>query len=309
MGAQTKITITHDKAEVSGDLQSKNMTSQNGGKQHLWALQQLLNRVAMVDANAIVATTIDNGDAVSATGVATIGSSGSSTALVAGDILLVNGIAFTAVASGATGNQFNVGANDGASAANLAAAINASSSVAITGLFTAAAVANVVTVTCVAPGLGGNDYDMESRGSGSIVVTGAGAQASGTLTFNTAGAAADTLTINGVVFTAVASGATGNQYNVAGTAALTAANAQAAINASVTAGVLGYVYASLSGAIVTIKASRVGTFGNEFTLSAGQASITASGARLAGGTDNAVVNFTGGLAPTNPMSVSYKFGM
>lgn len=46
--------------------------------------------------------------------------------VVAGDALTVNGTTFTAVASGATGTQFNVGATDGATATNLAAAILAS---------------------------------------------------------------------------------------------------------------------------------------------------------------------------------------
>lgn len=43
--------------------------------------------------------------------------------VVAGDTLTINGVAFAAVASGATGTQFNVGATDTATATNLAAAI------------------------------------------------------------------------------------------------------------------------------------------------------------------------------------------
>lgn len=42
-----------------------------------------------------------------------------------GDAVTINGTTFTAVASGAAGHQFNVGASDTATAANLATAINA----------------------------------------------------------------------------------------------------------------------------------------------------------------------------------------
>lgn len=300
--AQTKITITHDKDNTI-DVQNQLLTNAMTSKMQLDCLQQILQQISSGGKNGAITTVIDDGNAVSAAGTATL------TGVVAGDQLLLNGYVFQAVASGATGNQFNIGGTDALTATALATAINNSVTTGIQGVITASAATNVVTVTSVLAGVIGNNFDLESRGSGAIAVTGAGAQASGTLTCATAGVAGDTVTVNGVVFTAVASGATGNQYNVAGTAAGTAANINSALAGSVTAGVLGYVATSVSGAVVTIKASRVGTFGNEFTIASGQASVTASGARLTGGTDNAVVNFTGGNGPTNPKSVTYKFGV
>ena len=113
--------------------------------------------------------------------------------------------------------------------------------------------------------------------------------ASGTVTLSSH-AATNTVTINGVVFTAVASGATANQYNV-GTDAVTAANLAASINASVTAKVQGYVVASAVSNVVTITAVRPGLSANMFTLAI-SAGGSVSGAFLTGGTDGAVTSTT-----------------
>lgn len=74
----------------------------------------------------------------------------------ADETITINGVAFTAKDSGATGDQFNIGANVTATAAALVAAINASSTAGIVGVVTASNVAGAVTVTCVVPGLVGN---------------------------------------------------------------------------------------------------------------------------------------------------------
>lgn len=115
-------------------------------------------------------------------------------------------------------------------------------------------------------------------------------KASGTITLS-AHVATDTVTINGVVFTCVASGATGNQYNQGGSDTISATNLAAAINASVTAKVQGYVVASSSGAVVTVTANRPGVLGNMCTLAI-SAHGSASGATLAGGTDGAQTSTT-----------------
>lgn len=110
--------------------------------------------------------------------------------------------------------------------------------------------------------------------------------ASGTITL-TAHVATNTVTINGVVFTAVASGATGNQYNV-GTDAVTGDNLAAAINASVTAKIPGYVSAVSSGTgVVTVSSVLPGLNGNLTTLAI-SANGTVSGATLTGGDNGAV---------------------
>jgi phage tail sheath gpL-like len=109
------------------------------------------------------------------------------------------------------------------------------------------------------------------------------AKASGTFTLASM-VATNTVTINGVVFTCVASGATGNQFNVGGTDALTATALAAAINASVTALVVNVVTAAAVGAVVTVTAVDPGLVGNSITI-ANSANGTASGARLTGGTN------------------------
>jgi hypothetical protein len=99
------------------------------------------------------------------------------TSVVATDAISINGVTFTAVASGATGNQFNVGVNDNATAANLAAAINASVTALVSGYVTAAKTTNTtspatVTITSAFPGLAGNQTLIASADS-TIVASGA----------------------------------------------------------------------------------------------------------------------------------------
>lgn len=118
----------------------------------------------------------------------------------------------------------------------------------------------------------------------SIQVGLGGVKASGTLTLTTA-IATDAISINGVTFTCVASGATGNQFNLGADDAGDAANLAAAINASVTALVAGYVTATSASNVVTVSAKRAGLLGNAITLASADATIVASGARLAGGLD------------------------
>jgi phage tail sheath gpL-like len=108
-------------------------------------------------------------------------------------------------------------------------------------------------------------------------------QASGTVTLSSH-VATNTVTINGVTFTAVASGATGNQYNIGASDSDTATSLAAAINASVTALLSGYVTAEANGAVVTVTAVWPGISGNMFTLAI-SANGSVSGAKLTGGTN------------------------
>lgn len=72
-----------------------------------------------------------------------------------GQTCTICGVTFTAVTSGATGNQFNINATPNTVADNLASAINAAASMA--GIITAARTGTgVVTLTAVVPGLIGN---------------------------------------------------------------------------------------------------------------------------------------------------------
>jgi phage tail sheath gpL-like len=99
-----------------------------------------------------------------------------------------------------------------------------------------------------------------------VKVQRAAVRATGTVTFTGAPTAADTVTINGVAFTARASGAVANEFNIGGTVTLTAAALAAAINASVTAKIAGYVTATSLAGVVTVTATEPGLAGNVFTI-------------------------------------------
>lgn len=123
-----------------------------------------------------------------------------------------------------------------------------------------------------------------------VIVQGNETFATGTFTFTGAASASDTVLINGVTFTAEASGATGNQWNIGLTATATAANLAAAINGSVTALVAGYVTATSALGVVTVSSAIPSISGNMATIAKGTDSgsvNTASGARLTGGAADA----------------------
>ncbi len=107
-----------------------------------------------------------------------------------------------------------------------------------------------------------------------------GVQAAATLTSTGAATATETLTIANVVFTARASGATGNEFNVSGTVGTQAANIAAAINAS--ADLAGIVTATALLGVVTITAVYPGTLGNGLQISETLTNVTLSA--FAGGT-------------------------
>jgi phage tail sheath gpL-like len=131
------------------------------------------------------------------------------------------------------------------------------------------------------------------------VAEGDAVAASGTITFSDTGAADDTVLINGVTFTAKASGATGNQWNVGADEIESAENLAAAINASATALISDNVTASDDGAgVVTVTAAKKGTLGNCITLAEGvdagnDMAVSGSG-RLTGGAEATANSFSFG---------------
>lgn len=98
--------------------------------------------------------------------------------LVADEVVTIAGHAFTAKASGATGDQFNIGASEAATAANLAAAIRASVTAGIAGVVTAAAADAIVTITAIATGAVGNAITLTKTGD-HLAVSGTGTLAGG----------------------------------------------------------------------------------------------------------------------------------
>lgn len=117
-------------------------------------------------------------------------------------------------------------------------------------------------------------------------------------TFTGAPTAAQTATINGVVFTARASGAGANEFNIGVSVTATALNFANAVNASVTAGVAGVVTAVPLAGVVTIYSDVPGPAGNGYTVAENMDNFTWAGAatKLASGTEVSNVLYGFGLA-------------
>jgi phage tail sheath gpL-like len=106
---------------------------------------------------AVVQTKVN---AVKATGTVTLSSH------VATNTVTVNGITFTCITSGATGNQYNVGASDTDTAVNLAAALNANTT--LDGMIVATSALGVVTLTALLPGEAANGITLAISANGSV---------------------------------------------------------------------------------------------------------------------------------------------
>lgn len=129
-----------------------------------------------------------------------------------------------------------------------------------------------------------------SAPSVAVSIEGQAVAASGTITFSGVGQALDTVLINGVTFTARASGATGNEWNVGASASASASALAAAITASATALVSAHVTASAASGVVTITSKFSGVQGNAVTIAEGVDGLNhmaVSGARLTAGAADA----------------------
>jgi hypothetical protein len=111
----------------------------------------------------------------------------------------------------------------------------------------------------------------------------AGVAATGDITFTANPSASHTININGVVWTFVASGATGTQTNIGGSLAATLTQLATDLNASVNASITPATYSNGGGTKLNIVHDAVGGGGNNFTLASGNANGVASGATLSGG--------------------------
>ena len=104
-----------------------------------------------------------------------------------------------------------------------------------------------------------------------------------TLTLSGVPAAAGTVTVGAVTLTAVASGATGAQFNLGASAALTAVAIAAAYNAQAAAAYS--VTAEAVGSTVVFTAFYPGKIGNMIACAEALTNATIGGAFLAGGAD------------------------
>jgi hypothetical protein len=110
----------------------------------------------------VIFSTALTGTAVAGKNTYTIG-----TNFVATDTVTFGGITFTAVESGATGNQFNVGVDAAASATNLKNAINSST---LGTTYVATSTSNIITVTEIIAGGGNTPGTMTVVGTGTVTV-------------------------------------------------------------------------------------------------------------------------------------------
>jgi hypothetical protein len=177
----------------------------------------------------------------------------------AAQALTLGGQAITARASGAVVNEFNIGASTQATAQNLVAAINAS---------TTEAVSDTVYATYA---------DLST------------VKATGSVIFADLPSADDTITLNGIVFTAKASGATGNEYNIGATVAATVENLYNSVIAATNTALKGAIYAYDADSL-NITFATAGTIGNAYTLAESGSNTSVSASTLTSGVDNVTVN-------------------
>lgn len=154
--AQSMITITHG-SEAQYDLE-RLLQAETGNR--FQAGQRLMAYVRAIMAGHRNAKVQIGTGAVKASGTITLSSH------IATNTVTVNGITFTCVASGATGNQYNVGGDDTATAVNLAAALNANAT--LDGMIIATSALGVVTLTALFPGEIGNAITLAISANGSV---------------------------------------------------------------------------------------------------------------------------------------------
>jgi len=137
--------------------------------------------------------------------------------------------------------------------------------------------------------------------------TGPGAAASGTVTLTGQPAANDTLTINGMAITFVASSPVGEQVVIGATSAITFANLLSFLQQSLDSNIDQATYASNPGQIIRVTAKVAGTAGNSFTLAKSSSALAVSAADLAGGAQPSSVGYL--VAPASGTDISALLGL
>ena len=107
--------------------------------------------------------------------------------------------------------------------------------------------------------------------------------ATGDITFTANPSAGHTITLNGVTWTFVASGATGTQTNIGANLGATLTALANDLNASVNASITPATYANVGGAKLGITHDTAGPTGNTYSLASSNANGVVSGATLSGG--------------------------
>jgi len=122
--------------------------------------------------------------------------------------------------------------------------------------------------------------------------TGAGVQASSTMTLSGQPSANDTFTVDGTTVTFVASGATGNQVNIGSSTQITAANFWTFLINSTDVNIAKATYTlNTSTNVVTVTYIGVGTAGNAFTLAKSGSNLAVGHGTLQGGLNASAVTY------------------
>lgn len=210
---------------------------------------------------------VDNSLGVAATGTVTL----TQASLTAGDHVGIGSFALTAKAGAADASlgQWSLDTSNAAAGISLAAAINGYGPVKALVSATDNG-SGVVTITSRLTGAVGNGIALTEKDASGGIARSASALAGGINpdplvtvlgTFSGTGTNADTITIGGVVLTLVAAAANENQITIGGSAAATATNTIAVINAHTK--LKGFVLATSGGsAIVSLQLLMGGRIGN-----------------------------------------------
>ena len=137
--------------------------------------------------------------------------------------------------------------------------------------------------------------------------TGAGAAATGTLTFNGQPSANDSFTLGGTAITFVASSPIGNQVVIGSTEAITIQNFLTFIQQSLDTNISKCTYVMNSANVIGITDKTPGTAGNSFTLAKSGTNLAVSAADLSGGTQPSSVSYV--TSPASGTDISTLLGM
>jgi hypothetical protein len=199
------------------------------------------------------------------------------TSVIATDTVTINGLLYTAVSGVKSDNtEFSVDTGDNECAADLADSVNNDVRSGTLGVVSASASTDTVTLTSDVLGVAGDATTLAQTG-GTITLGGA--------TFS-GGVDADTITINGLLYTAVAGTKADNtEFSIDTDDDSCAADLADSVNNDVRVGTLGIVSASATTDTVTLTSDQVGTAGDATTLAETGTTITISGATFSGGDD------------------------
>lgn len=207
----------------------------------------------------------------------------------AGDTITLNGVVWTFVTTITGANQTIIQGSAAATILKLVTDLSASTNINLVPAgYTATSTELVVSYK--SPGSAGDAYTLAASAatpSGATLTGGtgpSGAQATGSYTFTGNPTAGQNIVLNGITWTFVTSGATGNQTNIQGSAGATVTQLASDLNASAVPSISAATYVD-STLVLDISYDTPGTVGDGYTIAAGTYGGTPSGASLTGGVD------------------------